>query len=195
MNRFCVLLTLLICGIFNSVFAESTDFLVDKFLQNKKFKNPYTPIEYDFTNLTRVTIPLQICERISTKDENTYENKIVRLKVRNDVYLKGQKLLAKDDIVEARVGFMIPNGMNGIPAMIYLTDFDSPALDFDKILSDYHKSGKSKIYWVLPLKWLLTPLPPTGSLTNFIKGGQATIKESDNIIIYYFPDWEVKNNL
>ena len=189
MNRFCVLLILLICGIFNSVFAESSDFLVDKFLQNKKFKNPYTPIEYDFT------IPLQICERISTKDENTYENKIVRLKVRNDVYLKGQKLLAKDDIIEARVGFMIPNGMNGIPAMIYLTDFDSPALDFDKILSDYHKSGKSKIYWVLPLKWLLTPLPPTGSLTNFIKGGEATIKESDKIIIYYFPDWEVKNNL
>ena len=90
---------------------------------------------------------------------------------------------------------MLPEWFPPVPAMIYLTDFDSPALDFDKILSDYHKSGKSKIYWVLPLKWLLTPLPPTGSLTNFIKGGQATIKESDKIIIYYFPDWEVKNNL
>ena len=67
MNRFCVLLILLICGIFNSVFAESTDFLVDKFLQNKKFKNPYTPIEYDFTNLTRVTIPCRFAREFRLK--------------------------------------------------------------------------------------------------------------------------------
>lgn len=40
--------------------------------------------------------------------------------------------------------------MNGIPAMIYLTDFDSPALDFDKILSDYHKSGKVRYIGFCP---------------------------------------------
>ena len=195
MNKFCVALILIMFGVFNSVFANSTDFLVEEFLHDKNFENPYSQKEYDFTNITNIAIPLQICERVSSKDENTYENKEIQLKVRNDVYLKGKKILAKDDIINAKVGYIIPNGMNGIPATIYLTDFESSALDKDKILSDYHKAGKSKIYWVLPLKWLLTPLPPTGSLTNFIKGGQVTIKESDKIIIYYYPDWTMKNKI
>ena len=39
------------------------------------------------------------------------------------------------------------------------------------------------------MKWALTILPPSGSLTNFIKGGHAKLKTNEVIELYYYPDW------
>lgn len=173
----------------NPIFAESSDFLVDEFLAGKDFQNPYVAKNYDYTDIKRIAIPLELCETISTNDDTTFENKTVELKVRNDIYDGDNLILKKDDIVKAKVKYIIPNGMNGIPANIYLADFEIDGIDSSKILGTYRKAGLNRMYWVLPLKYALTPLFPLGSLTNFIKGGQSTIKPTDKIIIYYFPNW------
>ena len=50
--------------------------------------------------------------------------------------------------------------------------------------------GQDRSLFVFPLKWALTPLPPTGSLTNFIKGGHAKLSENKTITIYFYPEWK-----
>ena len=51
------------------------------------------------------------------------------------------------------------------------------------------KFGLDLSLLVFPIKWALTFLPPTGSLTNFILGGHASIKENKIIELYYYPNW------
>ena len=88
-------------------------------------------------------------------------------------------LVKKGETATARIETIISSGMNGIPYSIYLGDFKIPNLEQSKLLANYHKSGANRTYLVLPLKWALTFLPPTGSLTNFIMGGHAKIKEKE----------------
>ena len=58
-----------------------------------------------------------------------------------------------------------------------------------QITDSFEIQGQDRSLWVYPLKWALTFLPPTGSLTNFIKGGHAKLKEDKTIEIYYYPNW------
>ena len=53
----------------------------------------------------------------------------------------------------------------------------------------YEVFGQDRSLIVFPLKWALTILPPTGSLTNFIKGGHAKVKTNKTITLYYHPNW------
>ena len=85
---------------------------------------------------------------------------------------------------------IVESGMNGIPYYIYLGDFEIEGLESSKIMADYHKTGLNLVYWVYPFKWALTFLPPSGMLTNLIKGGHAKITTADVITVYYFPEWK-----
>lgn len=79
--------------------------------------------------------------------------------------------------------------MNGIPASIIFGDFKFENIDKNKIDYTYERFGQDRSLWVFPLKWALTILPPTGSLTNFIKGGHARLKTNKVIQLNYYPEW------
>lgn len=189
MNKFfLVIFTLVVFSL--NVSAIESDFLVDKFLAGRIFEKPETYTDYDFSDTERIPIHLQAVTDISTKDGTAQEGQRVNLKARNNVYHDGKLIIKRGEPVTAEVGLVVDSGMNGIPYYIYLDDFKFQNLPSSKILASYQKSGCNRTYWVLPLKWALTPLPPTGSLTNFIKGGHARISTNDIITVYYFPNWK-----
>ena len=80
--------------------------------------------------------------------------------------------------------------MNGIPASIILKNFEIENIPKSKLSNTYELFGQDRSLIVFPLKWALTWLPPTGSLTNFIMGGHVRLKPRKKITIYYFPEWE-----
>lgn len=80
--------------------------------------------------------------------------------------------------------------MNGIPASIILGNFKIPEIDSNKLQKEYEKFGFDLSLLVYPIKWLLTPFPPTGYLTNFIKGGHAKISQNQIITINYYPNFK-----
>jgi hypothetical protein len=77
--------------------------------------------------------------------------------------------------------------MNGIPASIIFNIFDIEGINKNSLSDSYEASGQNRSLLVFPLKWALTPIPPTGSLTNFIKGGHAKVKTNREIVLYYHP--------
>ncbi len=115
---------------------------------------------------------------------------MVKFIVAKTVFYKHKAILRQGDIVFGKVKYIISSGLNGIPYSIVVDDFEFKNLDPNKIKSEYQKDGFNRTYLVLPLKWSLTFLPPTGSLTNFIKGGHSTISPKDKITLYYFPNWK-----
>ena len=102
---------------------------------------------------------------------------------------KGVTIVRKNQVVKARVETIIKNGMNGIPASIVLGNFEIEGLDDNKLTANYEIYGMDLSLLVFPIKWALTFLPPTGSLTNFMLGGHAKIKANKTIDIYYYPYW------
>ena len=180
--------TLLIFSL--SASALTNDFLVDEFLAGREFEKPETYTDYDFSDTERIPIHLHTVTDISTRDGTAQEGQIVNLKARNNVYHNGKMIVKRGEPVTAEIELIVDSGMNGIPYYIYLDNFKFPNIESSKILSSYQKSGCNRTYWVLPLKWALTPLPPTGSLTNFIKGGHARISTGDKITVYYYPNWK-----
>ena len=88
-----------------------------------------------------------------------------------------------------KVETIINSGMNGIPASIIFGDFKFENIDSAKVTDTYEVYGQDRSLWVFPLKWALTFLPPTGTLTNFIKGGHAKLKDNETIEVYYHPNW------
>lgn len=145
-------------------------------------------IDYDFSDTTCIPIKLGITKEISTKD-SIIEGQTIYFKSLYSVYHNKQKILSRGDIIPAKIETLVTSGMNGFPAEIIVDDFEIPNIDNKKLKSTYTKKGQNRCYFVFPLKWLLTPLPPTGSLTNFIKGGHAKIKTSDVVTVYYYPNW------
>ena len=146
-------------------------------------------LEYDYTSTEYVPIELSPMVELSTK-EGIIEGERIALRVLSDVCYNGRILVKKGEIVSAEVGTVITAGMNGFPAEIILNNFEIPGIKSSKILSDYSKVGQNRCYWVYPLKWALTPIPPTGSLTNLIFGGHANLKTTDIVKIYYYPEWK-----
>ncbi len=189
MNKLLIILfTLIIFPL--SVSAIEKDFLVDEFLAGRKFDKPETFTDYDFSDTERIPIYLRVVTDISTKDGSAKEGQIINLKAIKNVYHNDKLIVKRGEPVTAEIKLVVDSGMNGIPYYIYLDDFKFQNLKSSRILADYKKSGCNRTYWVLPLKWALTPLPPTGSLTNFIKGGHAKISTGDTIVVYYFPNWK-----
>lgn len=179
-------------SIITAVYSEEfvTDFLADEYTAGKVFEKPQVLRGYDFTDTDFVAIELNSLKTLSTRDKTLHDTQEVELMVAADVYYKDQVIVKKGEIVSAKIETIIPSGMNGIPYYIYLGDFKFENLKSSKLLCHYSKGGVNRMYWVLPLKWSLTFLPPTGSLTNFIKGGHAKITAKDSITVYYFPNWK-----
>lgn len=150
---------------------------------------PETYTDYDFESTVKIPIKLKVTENIRTENE-LYENQKVKFKVVKDVLYQNKVILQRGSIVPARVSVIITPGMNGIPASIILSDFEINNIKNSQLTSSYEINGQDRSLLVFPLKWALTILPPTGSLTNFIMGGHAKIKVKKPITIYYYPEWK-----
>ena len=164
------------------------DQLVEETLSGKQFENPYKPYKYNYEDTRVIPVRLSVISDINS-EKDIQEGQDVVFIVKNDVYFKGKKIIKKGDKVYATVETILKSGMNGIPASIIFNDFKFEGLESGKFTDTYEKFGQDRSLWVYPLKWVLTPLPPTGSLTNFIKGGHAKLKTREIIEIYYHPYW------
>lgn len=151
-------------------------------------EKPEAHLNYNYESTTKIPIKMQITENI--KDENhVYEGQPVTFRVVRDVFYNEEVVIKQGTIVPAKVETVITSGMNGIPASIIFGSFKFENIDANKIDYTYERFGQDRSLWVFPLKWALTILPPTGSLTNFIKGGHAGLKTNKIIEINYYPDW------
>lgn len=151
------------------------------------FLIPVYSCDYNYYSTKRIPIKLAITEEISTKMP-IYEGQSVKFKVLETVRY-GDLYLKRGEHVTGKIECIITSGMNGFPAEIILDNFEIPNTRKTQLISTYRKHGQNRCVWVYPLKWLLTPFPPTGSITNIIKGGHAKITPADVITLYYYPEW------
>jgi len=186
MNRLVVVIFVLIFAM--PVFALVQDDFVINTLPNESVEKPDIIRSYNYENTDIVPIKLQISQKIKS-EKDLYEGQIIMFTVAENVFYKGDLLVKQAAPVTSRVETIITNGMNGIPASIIISDFDIPNLNKNLISPPYEKFGPDLSLLVFPLKWALTLLPPTGSLTNFIKGGHVRITNRTPVIIYYHPNW------
>lgn len=185
MNRvFLILLFLLFINI--PTLAIEEDSFVTESLQGRDIEEPLHYLDYNYQNITKIPINLQIMEKIKTEND-LYEGQIIKFVITNDVKYNGKIVVKSGAIATARVETIIGNGMNGIPASVVLGNFNIPNIDMKYLTFYYEKFGFDLSLLVYPIKWLLTPFPPTGSLTNFIKGGHVKISEKTKLKIYYYP--------
>ncbi len=185
MSKFIlVMLCFLIC--MPACAAILTDELVESTLYDTNKPEAHT--SYNYQSTERLPVRLRIVEKISS-EKDVYEGQEVSFKVQTSVYYKGKLVIEKGTIVPARVETLVKSGMNGIPAGIIVGNFSFENISKGQITDSYEITGQDRSLWVFPLKWALTFLPPTGSLTNFIKGGHAKLKEDKTIEIYYYPNW------
>ena len=169
-------------------FALQEDFLVE-YINKETVEKPITNLEYNYKNTKKIPIYFHIKEPLSTRDKNIYEGMKLEFVSDRNIYDKGELILKKGDIVEGKLKFIIKSGMNGIPYSLTVGDFKIKGISENALVDEYYKQGWDRGYVVYPLKWALTFLPPTGTLTNFIKGGHSKISTRDEIVINYFPEW------
>ncbi len=184
MNRFLSIIFILFSISLPAISYEE-DFIVEKFLSEKDLEKPFVNDNYNYQDTNIIPIRLKIIDSIKS-EQDIYEGQVLKFKLIEDIWDQEILLLKRGTICTANVETIINNGMNGIPASIILGNFQIPNIDSNKLQSDYEKYGMDLSLIVFPLKWALTILPPTGSLTNFIKGGHAKIKNKDIITIKYF---------
>lgn len=187
MNKILILMFSILIG--TSAFGELiTDEFVNATLKGKNFEKPETHLKYNYIGTERIPVSLRITKKISSETKVS-EGQDVTFKVRSDVYYKDKIIFEKGTIVPAKIETIIRSGMNGIPASIIVGNFEVENIPKGQISDSFEIRGQDRSLWVYPLKWALTILPPTGSLTNFIKGGHAKLKENKTIQIYYYPEW------
>lgn len=150
---------------------------------------PETYLDYNFESTKKIPIRLKPLEDIKSENE-LYEGQEIKFKVVKDVLYNNKVIIQRGTLVPAKVSVIITPGMNGIPASIILSGFQIDGIKKSKLTNSYEIIGQDRSLMVYPLKWALTILPPTGSLTNFIKGGHAKIKVKKHITIYYYPEWK-----
>ena len=174
---------------FSGVSAYERDLFVDETLTNYDYVNLDKTVPFcNHENMTRVKIVMSPLKDIKSKD--AVDGDIVDFVVRKDVYYNDEMILLEGMRIKGHIETVVTQGMNGIPAMIFLEDFDIPGIPKEKLKSRYMKKGLNLSYIVFPLKWALTILPPSGSLTNFIIGGPAKISPRNKVSLYYYPEWE-----
>ena len=168
----------------------SAEIMQDDFaLETLKDAQPaQTNNKYDYTDLDVVPIKLCVSQNIKSETE-LYEGQIVEFRVLKHVYYKNKIYAKRGTIVPAKVKMIITSGMNGIPASIIFDDFQIEGIKQSQLTDTYEVFGQDRSLIVFPLKWALTILPPSGSLTNFIKGGHAKLKTNKTITIYFHPTW------
>lgn len=191
MNKFLFSICFIILFTFsNAGFASAlmNDNFVDATLKTQMLEKPQPHLKYNYLDTTQIPVKLSITRDILSEGD-VYEGQTIQFKVKSNVIYKGQVVIKKDTIVPAKVETIIVSGMNGIPASVIVGSFQFENIPNGQITNTYEFFGQDRSLWVFPLKWALTPLPPTGSLTNFIKGGHAKLDRDDTITIYYYPNW------
>lgn len=183
MNRLLFILLLLIQPCFANVVQDD---LVNFTLKNSEKPEIHTNYDYQYTE--KIPVKMSITKDIKSESD-VYEGQDVCFNVVKNVYYNKQLIIPENTKVSAKVETIITSGMNGIPASIIFGSFKISDIDSNKIDYTYEKFGQDRSLFVFPLKWALTFLPPTGSLTNFIKGGHAKLKTNRVITIYYHPNW------
>ena len=186
MNKLFVLVISLICFTYPA-YSIGKDFIVEEFLLNKNIEKPIVNDNYNYQSTKRLPIKMTVLTPIKS-EKDIFEGDNIELKVMENVFIDKKIIIKKNTICTARVETIIKNGMNGIPASIILGNFYIPDIDSNKLQNKYEKFGFDLSLLVYPIKWVLTPLPPLGSLTNFIKGGHAKISKKDIITIKYYPN-------
>lgn len=189
MNRYFFLIVM--CLIFvlseGNVYAIE-DYFVKSTLCNNEILKPKSHSHYDYTDTDVVKIKLLNIKNIKSEKE-LKEGEILNFKVAGDVIHNGKTVIKSGTSATAKVETVISNGMNGIPASVILGDFKIADIEPTKIAGGYEKYGFDLSWLVFPVKWALTPFPPTGSLTNFIKGGHVKLREGKILTVYYHPNW------
>ena len=170
--------------------VASAELLQDDFaLETLKDAKPaQTNTKYDYTDLDVVPIKLCISENIKS-EANLYEGQTVEFRLLKHIYYKNKIYAKRGTIIPAKVKMIITSGMNGIPASIIFGDFEIEGIKPSQLTNTYEVFGQDRSLIVFPLKWVLTILPPSGTLTNFIKGGHAKLKTNKTITIYFHPNW------
>lgn len=189
MNKF--LSSIFIFFVFSSVssFALERDTYIEEVLSSKQIEKPVQNLKYDYTEVDKVPIKLQIQKPITTKNDSVVEGQLIDFIVREDVKYNHKVVIPKGTKATAVVQTYQSRGMNGIPAIIVLDNFKIPNIEQYKLKDVYIKRGQDRSYIVFPIKWVLTPIPFAGYSTNLILGGHAYIKKKHNVIIYYYPKW------
>ena len=185
MNKFLFFLLFFLISL-----SSSAEVVQDECALSLKFdasqRQAYT--KYNFESTLKIPIELKILNDIKS-ELDLYEGQNVNFKVVKNVIYNGKVIIKRADIVNSKISIIIPPGMNGIPASIIFSDFRISGIKSSQLTNLYEVYGQDRSLLVFPLKWALTILPPTGSLTNFIMGGHAKLKTKEHIIIYYFPEW------
>ncbi len=190
MNRIFILAAIILVGAISPAFSIQVpyDELVETTLSNKVIEKPYEHINYNYKSIVKIPVKISITEKIKS-EADIYEGQPVSFMVQERVSYKGRTKFKKGDIINARIGTIITSGMNGIPASIIFENFEKAGVEPGQISNNVEVFGQDRSYFVFPLKWSLTFLPPTGSLTNFIKGGHAKLSPNKVLTIYYYPEW------
>ena len=186
MNRFLVLI-LFFYFIVQPAYSIQDRF-VNSSLNLEEIETPVPVTEYNYNDTTMIPVYLRITKKISSEN-NVFEGESIAFLVDSDVIYNDVVKIKAGTLVQAKVETVISSGMNGIPASIILGDFQIPNISQTQIDDSYEIIGQDRSLIVFPLKWALTILPPTGSLTNFIKGGHARLGTNKIIKLYYHPNW------
>lgn len=189
MNKFFTLIFLFFAFSSVSVFAMERDTFIEEILYSKHIEKPVQNLKYDYTEVDKIPIKLQIQTPITTKKDSIVEGQVIDFLVKEDVKYNHKVVIPKGTKTTAVVQTYQSRGMNGIPAIIVLDDFEIPNIDKTKLKDDYIKRGQDRSYIVFPIKWALTLIPFAGYSTNLILGGHAHIKKRHNVVIYYYPKW------
>lgn len=168
--------------------APVKDEIVENILKERNVKKPCAHTNYNYKSTVKIPVKISIKEKIKSEND-VYEGQTIEFEVKNDVYYKKQLKVKKGDTIKARVGTIITNGMNGIPASIIFEAFQIQNIKSGQITDTLEVFGQDRSLFVFPLKLALTILPPTGSLTNFISGGHVKIRRGKTFTIYYHPEW------
>ncbi len=169
--------------------AFAIEDFIQGYIEKNETKPPETNLQYNYLDTRRIPIHLHITEKISTRDKSLFEGQKLYFISDSTVYDKDKVIIKKNDKIEGKLKYVITSGMNGIPYSLTVGEFRINGVDKNKLVDEYYKQGWDRGYLVFPIKWALTFLPPTGSLTNFIKGGHCKITPNDTITLYYYPYW------
>lgn len=169
------------------------DGLVERTLSNVEVQKPEINLEYDYSDVDCVKIPIKINEKITTAKRNkSHEGQKLYFMVVRDVFYNNRRIIPRGTIVKAKIEIMTTRGFAGIPAEIFISDFEIPNIDNNKIMQPISKTGISMTAFIMPIKWALTPIPPLGMITNIIVGTNAVIRPRNILNIYYYPNYKVK---
>ena len=185
-KKWLILFLMLILSPLISAQELLCDDIPDELIKNATESNIHT--KYNYESFVKIPVKLKIINEILT-EKDVYEGQSVKFRVVKDVFDSKNLYIRRGTILESKVKVIVTPGMNGSPASIVLGDFSIAGLDSGIFTGNYEVYGQDRSLLVFPLKWALTILPPTGSLTNFIKGGHAKIKSEKLITIYYYPEW------